>query len=79
MSFVENDIAHHGLTTLAHGGRVKARRILNFGRAVYPQYVRRNRKSWALAFLLALGPAGQIIAERAYKSYIQKNQPAQRQ
>jgi glycosyltransferase involved in cell wall biosynthesis len=76
MSFVENDIARHGLTTLARGGRVKARRILNFGRAVYPQYVRRNRKSWALALLLALGPAGQKIAQHAYKSYSLDNPPA---
>jgi glycosyltransferase involved in cell wall biosynthesis len=68
-SFVENDIARHGLSTLAGGGRSKARRILTFGRAVYPQYVRTNRKAWALAMLLALGPVGQHIAHRAHKSY----------
>ncbi len=77
-AFVEYDVARHGLTTLARGGRVKARRMLNFGRAVYPQYVRRNRKAWALAALLALGPAGQRIAQGAYKSYSQKSPLASR-
>ncbi len=73
MSFVEYDIARHGLAALARGARVKARRILNFGRAVYPQYVRRNRKAWALAALLAMGPIGQRIAHRAYKTHLLKH------
>lgn len=71
-SFVENDVARQGLSTLARGGRVKARRILNFGRAVYPQYVRRNRKAWALAGLLALGPVGQKIAAWSHRRYREK-------
>jgi hypothetical protein len=74
MAFVEHTIGRHGLATLARGSRVKARRILNFGKAVYPQYTRRNRKAWALSALLALGPAGQRIAHRAYRSYLQKGQ-----
>jgi glycosyltransferase involved in cell wall biosynthesis len=69
MSFVENTVARQGLSTLARGARVKARRILNFGRAVYPQYVRGNRKAWALAVLLALGPVGQKIAARSHRRF----------
>jgi glycosyltransferase involved in cell wall biosynthesis len=68
-AFVEHDIGRHGLATLARGQRQRARRILNFGRATYPQLARRNRKVLALRTLLALGPVGQKIAERAYRSY----------
>jgi glycosyltransferase involved in cell wall biosynthesis len=68
-AFIEYDVGRHGLATLARGLRKKARRLLHFGRAVYPQYVRRNRYVWALRALLALGPIGQRIAARAYRSY----------
>jgi glycosyltransferase involved in cell wall biosynthesis len=67
-AFVEYDIARHGLATLARGGRLRARRILDFGRAAYPQHVRRNRYARILALLLKLGPVGQKLAERAYRS-----------
>jgi glycosyltransferase involved in cell wall biosynthesis len=73
-AFVEHDVARHGLATLARGERLRAQRILMFGRAVYPDAVRRNRKAKALRMLLSLGPVGQQIAQRAYKSYLQKNQ-----
>ena len=66
-AFVEFDVARHGLATLARGGRVRASRILNFGRAVYPDHVRRNRRAKALSALLALGPIGQKLAARAYQ------------
>jgi hypothetical protein len=75
-AFVEHDVGRHGLATLARGNRLKARRMLDFGRAVYPHHVRRNRKARALAALLALGPLGQKIAQRAYRSYSEKNQPS---
>ena len=68
-AFVEYDIARHGLATLARGHRLRARRILDFGRAVYPHYVRRNRRARALRALLALGPVGQWAAARAYRRY----------
>jgi glycosyltransferase involved in cell wall biosynthesis len=74
-AFIEYDVARHGLATLASGQRGRAQRILNFGRAVYPDDVRRNRKAIALKMLLRLGPVGQKIAERAYKSYVRKNSP----
>jgi glycosyltransferase involved in cell wall biosynthesis len=72
-SFVEYDIGRHGLATLARGGRKRARRMLDFGRAAYPQYVRRNRYARILQALLALGPIGQKIAARAYRSYRDPN------
>ena len=66
-SFVERDIARHGLAELARGRTVKARRILGFGAAVYPQAAFRNRKAWALAALCTLGPVGQKVAARLYQ------------
>ncbi len=71
-AFVEQDVARHGLATLARGETRKARRVLRFGKAVYPWHVRRNRKAWMLAGLLALGPLGSGIARRAYQSYQQR-------
>jgi len=71
-AFVEQDVARHGLATLARGERLKAKRVLRFGKAVYPWHVRRNRKAWMLAGLLALGPVGTRIARRAYQSYQQR-------
>lgn len=67
-AFVEYDIARHGLATLATGSRVRARRILDFGRAAYPQLVSRNRYARVLSTLLKLGPVGQKLAARAYQS-----------
>jgi glycosyltransferase involved in cell wall biosynthesis len=68
-AFVEYDIARHGLAALARGQGVRARRILDFGRAAYPQHVRSNRHARALRVLLALGPLGQRVAARAYRAY----------
>ncbi|HEX3725634.1 MAG TPA: hypothetical protein VHV08_05300, partial [Pirellulales bacterium] len=72
-AFVEYDIARHGLATLARGQRVRARRILDFGRAAYPAQVRANRRARLLNALLALGPLGEKIAARAYRSYRASN------
>lgn len=71
-AFVEHDVARHGLATLAKGETLKAKRVLRFGKAVYPWHVRRNRKAWLLAGLLALGPVGSGIARRAYQSRRQR-------
>ena len=76
-AFVEFDIARHGLATLAKGARHRARRILHFGKAVYPQHVRRNRYARLLALLLALGPIGQKLAQRAYRSRLGPNETPQ--
>ena len=69
-AFVEYDIARHGLATLAQGQRVRARRILDFGRAAYPQHVRRNRHARALGAAVVAGTeSAQMLAARAYRSY----------
>lgn len=73
-AFVEHDIGRHGLATLAKGNRVKARRILHFGRAVYPEVARRNRTVKGLSVLVALGVAGQRIARMLYESRQAKTQ-----
>jgi hypothetical protein len=78
-AFVEYDIARHGLATLAKGGRVRARRILDFGRAAYPRQVRQNRSAQALRVLLALGPVGQKLAQRAYRRRQRRNGTPQTQ
>jgi len=78
-AFVENDIANHGLATLARGQRQRGRRILDFGRATYPLHMRRNRKAWALAALLALGPVGQRLARSAYRRWNEKLERAGRE
>ncbi len=72
-AFVEYDVARHGLATLARGGRRRARRILDFGRATYPDHVRRNSKIKLLRLLLAMGPVGQFCAARAYGAYKAEN------
>jgi len=66
-AFVERDIGRHGLATLAKGDREKATRILDFGRATYPQHTRKNAKTLALRSLLALGPASAPVAKVAYR------------
>jgi len=74
-AFVEHDIAGHGLATLAQGQRLKARRILNFGKATYPHHVRKSRNAWLLKSLLAMGPVGQKMAQIGYRSYRARRQP----
>lgn len=74
-AFIEYDIARHGLATLAGKSRGRARRIADFGRAVYPQPWRRNRRVRLLRALLVLGPIGEMLAARAYRSYQAKNGP----
>lgn len=68
-AFVEYDVARHGLTTLAEGQRLKASRMLAFGKAVYPWQVKKNRRARLLRTLLALGPIGERIAAAAYRRY----------
>ncbi len=72
-AFVEYDIARHGLATLAGGGRLRARRILDFGRAVYPRQWRKSRRVKMLRALVAMGPVGEKLAARAYRAYRSKN------
>lgn len=71
-AFVEFDVGRHGLATLARNQRPRARRIWDFGRAVYPQFIRANRKAWLLRVLLSLGIVGQKLAQIAYRQYLKK-------
>ncbi|HEY1786332.1 MAG TPA: glycosyltransferase family 2 protein [Pirellulales bacterium] len=71
-SLVEFDVARHGLATLARGNRVRAKRVLLFGRAVYPDSVRHNRKARILSTLLRFGPVGERIAKWGYARYLDK-------
>ncbi|HEX4143238.1 MAG TPA: glycosyltransferase family 2 protein [Pirellulales bacterium] len=71
-ALVEHDIARHGLATLARGNRVRAKRILHFGCAVYPDSVRHNRNARILSTLLRLGPVGQRIARWAYARHLDR-------
>ena len=68
-AFLETDIINHGLATLARGSRVRARRILRFGEAVYPDQLRKLKRRWLLHGLLALGPIGQFLAGLGYSRY----------
>jgi glycosyltransferase involved in cell wall biosynthesis len=71
-AFVEYDVARHGLATLARGNRTRARRILQFGWAVYPGSVRHNRNARILATLLRFGPVGERIAKWAYARHLDR-------
>ncbi len=66
--FIEYDIARHGLATLASGDRLKAKRMVKFADAVYPQHALRNEKLWALRALLAAGPIGHAVSKMAYQA-----------
>lgn len=57
-SFVEQDVVIRAVDAIADGDRVQARRIVNFGLAVYPQEVARSRNAAILRTLLAAGPLG---------------------
>lgn len=65
-AFVEQDIARHGLASLARGERAHARRISSFGLAAYPSHARRNPRWWLLRALTSLGPLGETAARAAY-------------
>ena len=58
-AFVRHDVANHGLATLARGDRQRARRILTFGTACYPEVTRkRNRTRWPCGVSLPSGRSG---------------------
>jgi glycosyltransferase involved in cell wall biosynthesis len=64
--YAEHLIGLHGLAVVArYGDRERARRILNFGRAVYPREVARNWKARFLRLLLATGPLAPALARAA--------------
>jgi glycosyltransferase involved in cell wall biosynthesis len=65
-AYVEMDIGRHGLATLARRNAFEARRIANFGKAVYPRHARRNVKVQLLRALLPLGPLAHSTAKWLY-------------
>lgn len=65
-AFVEQDIGLRGLKLVAEGNRRDARRGLDFGRAAYPDLVRRSSTVAKLRLLLALGETGSKLAARLY-------------
>lgn len=71
--FVEYDIGRHGLATLANGNAIKARRILKFAEAAFPEHTARNQKVWALRALLAAGPVGGAVSRLAYRAFRRLN------
>ena len=72
-ALIEFDIARHGLATLARGNRGRALRILQFGRAIYPESMRHNRNARILSILLRMGPLGVRIAAWAYARHLDKS------
>ena len=62
-AYAEHLIGRQGLAWLARSGdRARARRILRFGRAVYPREVSRNFKARLLGAVLATGPLAPGVA-----------------
>jgi hypothetical protein len=71
-AFVEFDIGRHGWALLARENAHEARRVLNFGRATYPQHTRRNFKAQALRCVLPLGFVASRIARILYRAHSQR-------
>jgi glycosyltransferase involved in cell wall biosynthesis len=65
-AFVDYDIGRHGLAELAKRRRLQAKRILDFGRATYPEHCAASPWVRALSAALAMGPAGVPVAQTAY-------------
>jgi glycosyltransferase involved in cell wall biosynthesis len=66
-AFVEFDIARNGWARLAKDNAHEARRVLNFGRAVYPEHTRRNLKAQLLRLLLPFGFLAHQLARMLYR------------
>jgi glycosyltransferase involved in cell wall biosynthesis len=62
-AYAEHLIGLHGLAVLARYGDVaRARRILRFGKAVYPRHVARNWRARLLGVVLMFGPLAPAVA-----------------
>ncbi len=68
-AFVEFDIGRHGLAILARENAHEARRVLNFGRAVYPHHTRRNLKALLLRLILPFGPLAESLGRWLYRRH----------
>ncbi|GGI75329.1 hypothetical protein GCM10007973_10220 [Polymorphobacter multimanifer] len=65
-AFIEQNIGLRGMKLVAEGNRRDARRGLDFGRAAYPDRMRRSPTIAKLRALLALGDVGSKVAARLY-------------
>lgn len=70
--FVEKSLMERGLQAMASKNWERGLKCLAFGLATYPKKTVTEPKSYALAGLLALGPAGGWVAERLYKRHTAK-------
>jgi glycosyltransferase involved in cell wall biosynthesis len=61
-TFIERDVVRHGAATLARGNGGRARRILRFGEATFPELMRGDWAVFGLRLLLAIGTVGEWIA-----------------
>jgi hypothetical protein len=73
-AFVEYDIIRHGTSLIAQGQRKLARRTHAWGRATYPQHLRRSPRAWAFRMLLLAGPLGTPLARLLRSRYSPKRQ-----
>jgi hypothetical protein len=62
-AFVEQDVVLRGFLAVAQDRRSLAQRGVDFGKAAYPDLVRKSPKVWALRGLIALGPVGTRVAK----------------
>lgn len=72
-AYIECDIGRHGWAVLAKDNAYEARRIVNFGRGVFPQHASSNRKVQLLRLAIPFGPLAHIAARRMYRSYSKKH------
>lgn len=72
--FVEKSVMERGLQAMAAGNRQRALQCLAMGFATYPKAAARQPKTYALAGLLALGPAGGWAAGQLYRLH-QRRKP----
>ena len=73
--FVDRAVIDRGLQSLAAGQSVKGFRLLAFAIATYPGVAIKMVKSWALAFLVAIGPIGTWMARGLYARRVRRRAP----
>ena len=64
-AFIKHDIVLRGLKHLAEGNRTLAKRGLFYGRATYPDLLRRSGGGWLLRLALLFGPVSTFILAKA--------------
>lgn len=72
-AFIHQDVINDGMVAIAKGDRRHARRLIHFGRATYPDHMRREWKAWLLRALVGMGPVGTLIGKAAYAHHRRRN------